>query len=62
MHEKQTFHFFFKINFYEAYDLENPIAKKWPFVLVMQTKDMLERTKDIIPNLPWVVDSTFKTN
>ena len=40
----------------------NADAMKRPFVLVIQTKEMLERAKHIIPDSAWILDSTFKTN
>ena len=51
-----------KVIFYQAYDPLNPDPDKRPFVLVMQTEEMLQRAKTITPNSAWVIDSTFKTN
>lgn len=48
--------------FYQPYSLEHPVYEKRPFVLVMQTPDMLERAKTITEGASWAIDSTFKTN
>jgi hypothetical protein len=51
-----------KVIFYQPYSLCNEELKKQPFVLVMQTDEMLERAKSITPNSAWIIDSTFKSN
>jgi hypothetical protein len=51
-----------KMIFYQPYSPSNEELEKQPFVLVMQTDEMLERAKSITPYSAWVIDSTFKTN
>ena len=51
-----------KVIFFQYYNSMDADAMKRPFVLVIQTKEMLERAKQITPESAWVLDSTFKTN
>ena len=51
-----------KVIFFQSYNPMDADAMKRPFVLVIQTKEMLERAKEITPESAWVLDSTFKTN
>ena len=48
--------------FFQSYNPMDTDVMKRPFVLVIQTKEMLERAKHITPESAWVLDSTFNTN
>ena len=48
--------------FYQLFSPHNLDSDKRPFVIDMQTKEMLERAKNITLNFAWVIDSTFKIN
>ena len=51
-----------RVIFFQSYNPMDMDVMKRPFVLVIQTKEMLERTKYITPDSAWVLDSTFTTN
>lgn len=40
-----------KVIFYRVCSPKNKDSEKWPFVLFLLTKEMLERAKDITPNV-----------
>ena len=51
-----------KVIYFQSYNSMDADVMKRPFVLVIQTKEMLERAKYIILESAWILDSTFKTN
>ena len=51
-----------KSDFFQFYNPMDTDVMKRPFVLVIQTKEMLEKAKHITPKSAWVLDPTFKTN
>ena len=51
-----------KSDFFQSYNPMDADVMKRPFVLVIQTKEMLERAKHITPESAWVLDSMFEKN
>ena len=52
-----------KVIFFQSYHPLDPDEMKKPFVLVIQTEEMLKRAIAMnLPNFAWVLDLTFKTN
>jgi hypothetical protein len=49
-----------KAIFYQPYDPLNADPNKRPFLIVMQTEEILKRAKTITLNSAWVIDSMFE--